>query len=321
MSIRKSNKIIVILGPTAGGKTGLAVKLAHKYNGEVVSADSRQVYKGMDIGTGKDLDEYEFTVRGKKVKIPYHMIDVVSPKTEYSLAKFQKQAFKAIDDILDRGKLPIVAGGTGLYLQAIVDNYQLSSVKANKELRERLEKESVEQVFAELKKIAPAFAKRLNQSEQGNKRRLIRYIEVMEPSKKAGRHGTWNMEQKKKKKDYKFLILGITWPKDILRERIYKRLVDRLENEDMVGEVERLHKEGVSWKRLEKFGLEYKFISLYLQGKLEYEEMVEQLNIASRQFAKRQMTWFRRWEKQGRKIKWVKTYKESRELVEKFLKR
>ncbi|MCK4553871.1 hypothetical protein KAU19_02830, partial [Candidatus Parcubacteria bacterium] len=184
MQDKNNNKIIVILGPTSSGKTGLAVKLAYKFNGEIVSADSRQVYRGMDVGTGKDLDEY--LVRGVRhhigcrtpYRIPYHLIDVVSPNTVFSLAKYQRLAYKAIDNILSRGKLPIIAGGTGLYLQAVVDNYNLSKIKPNKKLRERLKKLGAEKLFKKLQELNKKFADRLNESERKNKRRLIRYIEI-----------------------------------------------------------------------------------------------------------------------------------------------
>jgi len=310
--LKNKNKIIVVLGTTASGKTKLGVDLARKFNGEIISADSRQVYRGMDVGTGKDLDEYK--------NIPYHLIDVVNPNTKFSLAKYQKLAFGAIDDILKRGKTPIIVGGTGLYLQAVVDNYNLSGARPDKELREKLEEKSAGELFLELKKINSKFAERLNESEKKNKRRLIRYIEIMQDkgAEKKGVSHPIGCETPKAK--YDFLLLGLTWPRETLKERIYKRLMERLEKENMVGEVKELHKDGVSWKRLESFGLEYKYISLYLQGKLDYEEMVEKLNIAIRQFAKKQMTWFRRWEKQGRKINWVKDGEEAEKLVREFLK-
>jgi len=310
--LKNNNKIIVVLGTTASGKTKLGVDLARKFNGEIISADSRQVYRGMDVGTGKDLDEYK--------NIPYHLIDVVNPNTKFSLAKYQKLAFKAMDNILKRGKTSIIVGGTGLYLQAVVDNYNLSGARPDKELREKLEEKSAGELFLELKKINSKFAERLNESERKNRRRLIRYIEIMQDkgAEKKGVSHPIGCETPKAK--YDFLLLGLTWPRETLKERIYKRLMERLEKENMVGEVKELHKDGVSWKRLESFGLEYKYISLYLQGKLDYEEMVEKLNIAIRQFAKKQMTWFRRWEKQGRKINWVKDGEEAEKLVREFLK-
>ena len=319
MDIKRKNKIIVILGPTASGKTSLAVKLAYKFNGEIVSADSRQVYRGMDVGTGKDLCEYEIKHKNTKtqkqevIKISYHLIDVVSPNTRFSLAKYQKLAYKAIEYILKRGKLPIIVGGTGLYLQAIVDGYKLSQVSPDKKSREKLEKLDVNELFKKLRKLKPDFANRLHESDKKNKRRLIRYIEICKDTECPIGHSVSGA-------DYDFLLIGLTWPREILLERIYKRLVEWLENEDMIGEVERLHKQGVSWKRLESFGLEYKYVSLYLRKKLDYKEMIEKTNISIRRFAKKQMSWFRRWERQGAKIYWVKDIGEAEKLVKKFLK-
>ena len=302
------SKILVILGPTSSGKTKLAVQLACKFNGEIVSADSRQVYKGMDVGTGKDLKEYK--VKGKK--IPYHLIDIVSPNTKFDLAKYQKLAFKAIDDILKRRKLPILTGGTGLYLQAVVDNYDLSGVRPDQEFRKKLENSSLDELFLKIKKDNPKLAARINGSDRKNKRRLIRYLEILE-----GESSFFGRQSRKK---YEALIIGLTLPKEILDERIHKRLIGRLENEKLVEEVIRLHKKEVSWKRLEGFGLEYKFISWCLQDKLEYGEMVQKLFIASRQFAKRQMVWFKRWEKQGAEIIWLRDKAKIINLIKKFEK-
>jgi len=337
------NKIIVILGPTSSGKTGLGVKLAYKFNGEIVSADSRQVYRGMDVGTGKDLKDYRLKIpnskfqitnksqisnlksqRYKTVNIPYHLIDVVSPKTRFSLAKYQKLAYKAIDNILARGKLPIIVGGTGLYLQAVVDGYQLSKAKPDKKLRERLEKLDASELFKELQELNAGFANRLQDSDRKNKRRLIRYIEICKdtecPSLLRRNSYGGRVGHSVSGVDYDFLLIGLTWPREELQQRIYERLIERLGKEDMVGEVERLHKQGVSWKRLESFGLEYKYVSLYLQKKLAYDEIVGKLNIAIRQFAKRQMAWFRRWDRQGAKIYWAKSRGEAEKLVRKFIK-
>lgn len=297
------NKILVILGPTASGKTRLAVELAREFNGEIVSADSRQVYRGMDIGTGKDLDEYT---------VPYHLLNVANPKQRFDLAKYQKMAFQAIDDILKRGKLPILAGGSGLYLQAVVDNYKLSEVKKDLTLRKQMEKLSIEALFNKLKKIAPKMAVKINDSDRKNKRRLIRYLEILGQDK--------NFKNRSGKKKYEAMIIGVKFSKDILRQRIFKRLLERLKEQNMIGEVENLQIRGLSWKKLEEFGLEYKFIALYLQDKMSYEEMVEKLNIAIYQFAKRQLTWFKRWEKQGAKINWLKDDKKIEKLVKEFLK-
>ncbi|MFH1822411.1 MAG: tRNA dimethylallyltransferase, partial [Patescibacteria group bacterium] len=246
-------------------------------------------------------------------------------------------AYKAIDDILKRGKTPIIVGGTGLYLQAVVDRYQLSTAKPDKKLRQELEKKTVGQLFLMLKKINSKFANKLHESDQKNKRRLIRYLEITDQTRmdtnghENGTNGheentnghenvTNGHERNINDLNYDYLIIGLTWPKEVLHKRIYQRLIERLEKEDMVGEVKRLYKEGVSYKRLESFGLEYKYIARYLQGKLDYDEMVEKLFIAIRQFSKRQISWFRRWEKQGRKIYWIKNKKEAEKLVKKFLK-
>ncbi|MDP2708700.1 MAG: tRNA (adenosine(37)-N6)-dimethylallyltransferase MiaA [bacterium] len=296
------NKIIVILGPTASGKTKLAVELAAKFNGEIVGADSRQVYRGMDVGTGKDLKEYT---------VPYHLIDVAGPKKRFDLAQYQKLSFAAIDDILRRGKLPVLAGGSGLYLQAVVDNYKLSDIKSDLVLRKKLEKLDAAELFKKLEKLAPKMAAKINQSDRANKRRLIRYLEILGQDK--------NFKSRRGKRKYEALLIGVKYSGEILKKIIFKRLLARLKDENMIGEVEKLHKDGLSWKRLEEFGLEYKFIALYLQGKLEYEEMVEQLNRAIYQFAKRQLTWFKRWEKQGAKIHWGRDNKKVEKLVGEFL--
>jgi len=305
--LKNKEKILVILGTTASGKTSLGVKLADKYNGEIIGADSRQVYKGMDVGTGKDLHEYKM---GKK-KIPYHLIDVVKPNTKFNLAKYQKLTIKAIDDILKRGKLPIIVGGTGLYLQAIVDNYQLSNAKPNQERRKELEKLSAEELFKILKKTKPSFASKINNSDRNNARRLVRYVEIIE-------QGNIGVEGKKES-PYDFLLLGLEWPDNELRKRIEYRLLTRLENEGMIAETKRLNNEGVSWKRLISFGLEYKFIAWHLQGKMNYSEMVEKLGIATYRFAKKQKSWFKRWEKQGRKIEWIKDNPEAEKKIDKWL--
>ena len=316
--LNRKNKIVAIIGPTASGKTKLGVYLASKFNGEIVSADSRQVYRGMDVGTGKDLDDYVVKLKVKSgklkvVKIPYHLIDVVSPKTEFNLAKYQKLAYGAIDDILKRGKLPILVGGSGLYLQAVIDGYVLSEAKPDKKFRDKLEKMDVDKLFSYLQKIDKKAASEMNESDRNNPRRLIRKIEMI----KGGEGG----EMMKGEKRYDALILGLKPEKEKMEKRIYKRLIERLEEENMIGEVKRLRKQGVSWKRLERFGLEYRFIALYLQKKINHDEMVEQLFIAIRQFAKRQLTWFRRWEEQGERIDWVTSKSEAVKSVKGFVKK
>lgn len=307
INLKSKPKVLVILGTTSAGKTSVGVKLAAKLNGEIISADSRQVYKGMDIGTGKDLKEYK--VGGKKIK--YHLIDVVSPKAEFDLAKYQKLASAAIKDVLKRGKLPIIVGGSGLYLQAIVDDYKLSSVKPDLEKRTALEKFSAAELFSKLEKLKPEFAARLNNSDKNNKRRLIRYIEI------AGQKETAPVV--KTEPAYDFLLIGLDWPDDVLKERILGRLHYRLEKEGMIKEIERLHEEGVSWERLISFGLEYKFVSRYLLEEMDYDTMVEKLGTALYRFAKRQKTWFRRWEKQGREIKWADDLADAEKIVSAWL--
>lgn len=310
------NKVVVIVGTTASGKTRLGVELAVKYNGEIVSADSRQVYKGMDVGTGKDLREYKVKsqkskVKNKEVFIKYHLIDVASPKRRFSLAEYQKKANEAIEDILKRGKLPIIVGGTGLYAQALVDGYVMPDEKPNIKKRKELDKKAVNELYNILFKISQKFAKNLNRSDRNNKRRLIRYIEMLS--------GGERKVFRKIKPMHEFLVICPKIEKDELHKRIYKRLIDRLKKEDMVGEIDRLHNEGLGWKRLEEFGLEYKYIAQYLQEKIDHDEMVEKLFLEIKKFAKRQMTWLRRWEKQGREINWVEQSEETEKIVKDFL--
>ena len=306
------NKAVAVVGPTAAGKTKLAIALAHKYQGEIISADSRQVYKGMDIGTGKDLDDYY----NNGQPISYHLIDIVEPTKNFDVANYQRLARQALADILNRQRLPIVVGGSGLYLQALIDNYQLSPVPPDNALRQKLEKLSVQELYQKLTEVSPALANKLNNSDRHNHRRLIRYLEIIlnKPANSLPRDNSQNI--------INWLILGIDYPMEILEQRIYDRLIQRLENEDMIEEVYRLHEQGVDWRRLESFGLEYRFISRYLREQLDYDQMVEQLYIAIRQFAKRQKTWFKRWEKQGREIHWLDVnnpLQEAESLIDQFL--
>jgi len=311
-------KVLVILGPTACGKTRLAVELAREFNGEIISADSRQVFEGMDIGTGKDLKEYG---QGKN-KVIYHLIDVVSPNEEFNLAKYQKLANEAIEKVIAAGHLPILVGGTGLYLQAVVDGYELDPYEPDLKKRAQLEKKSVVELYELLEEAYPDFAHKLNNSDKNNPRRLIRYLEITIQEKKAQSFKK-NIDIAKtniKEPPYDFLLLGLNRSDEEIRRLIVKRLNDRLEKEEMVKEVEHLNKEGVGWARLDSFGLEYRFISAYLQEKMEYEEMIEKLGIVTYRFAKRQKTWFRRWEKQGRKIEWLNKTEEAWNKVKKWLK-
>lgn len=300
----KKNKglVLVILGPTATGKTSLAVKLAKRYKGEIISADSRQVYRGLDIGSGKDLSEYG--------SIKHHLIDVADVSDVFNLAQYQKLAKLAIENVLSKGKLPILVGGSGLYLQAIIDNYNLSEVRANNELREKLELLDKDELQKILKKRDQEFFQSLNNSELNNKRRLIRYLEQIESQSSFG---------KKNKSEYDFLIIGLDFDSSILKARIAKRLKERLEKEGLVEEVANLHKAGVSWERLISLGLEYRCLSYYLQKKISYQEMFELLLTAICQFAKRQKTWFKRMAKQGIKINYLKDEKGIIALVDKHL--
>lgn len=314
----EKQKVIVIIGSTASGKTGVAVNAALKYDGEVISADSRQVYIGMDIGTGKDLCEYDIKTDSGVVHIPYHLIDVVDPREQFTLADFQKQAYKSLDDILSRKKLPIIAGGTGMYAQSLVDGYDLSGVRPDEADRKLLEKKGKEELFEILLNYNKKFADNLNNSDKNNKRRLVRYIEM---AKIQDKDLKINKVDKKIKNKYEFLILGLKWPREILHGRIYKRLIERLEKENMVEEVENLNREGVSWERLDSFGLEYRYISRYLRDILTYDEMIDELHRAIKKFAKQQKKWYKRWEKQGNKIHWFEgETDELWDLVDNFLK-
>jgi|SRR5680860_78853 len=302
-------KVIALLGPTASGKTKIGVRLAYKFNGEIVSADSRQVYKGMDIGTGKDLPDYKY----KEKHIPYHLIDVASPRSNFNLARYQKLALKAIDDILNRGKLPIIVGGTGLYIQALIENFKLSDFKSNRKLRENLEKLGAKKLYERLIKANADFAGRINHSDMNNARRLSRYVELIE-------QGEYLLDRKGKS-NYNFLVLGMKVDNKKMREKIVSRLHKRIDEEGMTNEVETLRHDGISYKRLISFGLEYKFVSYLLQGKINQDEMREKLATAIYRFAKKQKSWFKRFEKQGQKINWIENYQEGISLVSHFLKK
>ncbi|OGZ18839.1 MAG: tRNA (adenosine(37)-N6)-dimethylallyltransferase MiaA [Candidatus Nealsonbacteria bacterium RBG_13_42_11] len=295
----KNRKLIVVLGPTASGKSDLAVQLAKKVAGEVISADSRQVYKGMDIGTGK--------ITKKEMKdVPHYLLDVVSPKKRFDVVRYRNLALKAMNKIFKKNKVPIICGGTGFYIQALIDGIIIPEVKPDWKLREKLEKKSIKQLFKMLKKLDPQRAKNI---DRYNPRRLIRAIEIVLKSKKP------IPAFKKIPLPYPVLIIGIKKRKEELKKLIEKRLLKRLK-QGMIDEIKKLHKSGVSWKRLEEFGLEYRYIALYCQKKLTYPEMIEKLQKEVEHFAKRQMNWF----KKDRRIHWIKNYKEAEELIRSFLK-
>jgi tRNA dimethylallyltransferase len=291
-------KVITILGPTASGKSEIAVNLAKKFKGEVISADSRQVYKGMNIGTGKITKK---EMRG----IPHYLLDVVSPKKRFDVVQYKKLALKAIEKIFKKGKLPIICGGTGFYIQALIDGIIIPEVKPDYQLRSHLDQLTTEDLFKRLKKLD---SKRAKTIDKNNKRRLIRALEIVMKTKKP------IPKLKKKPLPYPVLILGIKKEKEELKKLIKKRLLKRLKK-GMVAEIKRLKKSGVSWKKLEDFGLEYRYVALYLQGKLKYGEMIEKLQKEIEQYAKRQMTWFRK----DKRIHWIKNYKEAEKLVKSFL--
>jgi tRNA dimethylallyltransferase len=285
-----AKNLVVILGPTASGKTELAAKLAGDLQGEIISADSRQVYRGMDIGTGKDLNQYIINAK----KIHYHLIDIIDPQCEFNLFEFQKRFYKIFSEIRNKGNLPILVGGTGLYLQAVLSGYKMPQAPPEPELRKDLDQKSTE----ELKEIFFAFKPQLhNKTDLEDKQRLIRAIEI-----ERARNLITSKQDENPKIDA--AIFGISWERSVLRKRITSRLEERLKH-GMIEEVQRLHASGLSWRRLDSFGLEYRYISLYLQNLISFDEMKSKLNIAIHQFAKRQETWFRRMERKGIEIKWI----------------
>ena len=303
-------KLIVILGPTASGKSELAIKLAKKlapyqtegsgagFNGEIVSADSRQVYKGMDIGTGK--------ITKKEMKsIPHYLLDVASPKRRFTVVQHRKLALKAINKIHKKGKIPILCGGTGFYIQAVVDGIVIPEVPPDWKLRKKLEKKSVEELYKISKKLDPNRAKTI---EKKNKRRLIRALEIVIKTKKPV------PGLKKNPLPYPVLMLGIKKEKKELKKLIKKRFLKWLKI-GLIAEVKKLRKSGLSWKKIEDFGIHYRVIAQYLQKKLNYQEMIENSIIELQNYAKRQMTWFKR----DRRINWIKNYKEAEKLVKRFL--
>jgi len=283
---------IIILGSTATGKTRLAVELACKMTGEIISADSRQVYKGLDIGSGKDLKEYK--------NVPYHLIDIRELKDEYNVFEFQKDVYSIFPKIIARGAFPIIAGGTPLYLDAIVNAYPLLPVPINYDFRASIEKTQLEGLKAMLLSLKPDIH---NKTDLENRERLIRAIEIA-MYKKENPHLLERIE--KEKPLIKPRIIGINFEKEELEKRIYKRLITRLE-EGMIEEVEALHYEkNIEWEYFESLGLEYRFTSMYLQGKINTKE--EYITTTFKhicKFAKRQKTWFRKMERKGIKIEWI----------------
>ena len=287
-------RMITILGPTACGKTALATALAARLDGEIISADSRQVYRRMDIGTGKDLADYH--VDGKL--IPYHLIDICEPGTKYNLFEYQHDFLQAYADIVARGRRPILCGGTGLYLEAVIKGYHLSPVPQNETLRRQLEEKSMDELTAMLRNLKEQSGSAMhNTTDVDSKQRAIRAIEIE----------MHNLEQPMPEREapaVDALIVGLDVPREVRRERITRRLKDRLE-QGMVEEIRALLDSGIPAEDLMYYGLEYRYVTEYVLGITSYEQMFSRLEIAIHQFAKRQMTWFRGMERRGCVIHWI----------------
>lgn len=283
--------LIVVFGATASGKTSLGVKLARELTGEIISADSRQVYKGLDIGSGKDLDEYGDT--------PYHLIDIIEPEKEYNAFQYQQDFNQAFSHISQSGKMPILVGGTGLYIDAVVTGYEFVQVDKNVTQRDALAKLPLEQVQAKLKELDTEL---FNKTDITVRPRLYRAIEIAQHKLTSPKASS----TVKTKEDLKLspIYFGIKWDRKILRQRITTRLKQRLE-QGMIEEVQGLLEQGLSHEKLELFGLEYRFVSQYLAKKITYDDMFEKLNIAIHKYAKRQDTWFRRIERRGDTVYWL----------------
>lgn len=281
--------LITILGPTASGKTAFATHLAAEIDAEIISADSRQVYRRMDIGTGKDLSDYQIDDK----RIPYHLIDIVEPGTKYNLFQYQQDFLKVYDDLLKRRKRAILCGGSGLYIESVLDGYKMTSVPVNDELRAELKDYTEAQLEQRLKSVK----KLHNNADFDTRQRTVRAIEIAEYQKQ-------NANSIPDFPTIPYIIIGVAMERETVCQSIYSRLKQRL-RDGMIDEVQALLDSGIAPIDLEYYGLEYKFVTQYLQGEFSYNYMVEHLNIAIRQFAKRQMTWFRRMERNGFKINWI----------------
>ena len=291
-------RMITILGPTASGKTPLAAALAAEIGGEIISADSRQVYRRMDIGTGKDLADYQLSTLNSQLSIPYHLIDIREPGTKYNLFEYQQDFFDVYEDIRSRGAVPILCGGTGLYIEAVLKGYHLSPVPQNQELRDSLEGKSLAELTQMLTELKARTGSNMhNTTDVDSCQRAIRAIEIE----------TYNLEHPTPRRELPpvdSLIIGVNIDRELRREKITRRLKARLE-EGMIDEVKALLDEGIPADDLIYYGLEYKFVTEYLIGQTTYDEMFSRLEIAIHQFAKRQMTWFRGMERRGFKINWI----------------
>ena len=282
----KKSKIIVILGQTSTGKSDFAVEVAKKYNGEIISADSRQVYKGMNLGTGK--------ITKKEMQgVPHYLLDVISPTKTFSVNDYQKIANKKIQEIIEKKKVPIICGGTGFYIDAVVNGTIFPEVPPNKKLREQLENKTPEQLFAILGKLDETRASNIDKK---NKVRLIRAIEIAKALGEVPKLQSQTSDTCSNRcptSIYEYIKIGLTLPDEVLKERIYNRLLARIKK-GMIKEVKDLHAKGLSWKRMNELGLEYRYVSSFLQNKITKEEMIENLNTEIWHYAKRQKTWFKR---------------------------
>ena len=290
----KAGSLITILGPTASGKTSLAAHLAYEIDAEIISADSRQVYRGMTIGTGKDLEDYMIKDR----QIPYHLIDICEPGTKYNLFRYQEDFIKVYADMMQRGKQPILCGGTGLYIESVLKGYHLSPVPQNQELRDALADKSLEELTEMLKRLKQQSGSMMhNKTDVDSCQRAIRAIEIE----------TYNLEHPTEDRTFpaiESIIIGVAIDRDARRAKISGRLQKRLDS-GMIDEVKGLLDSGIPAADLIYYGLEYKYITEYIIGKIGFEEMFRRLEIAIHQFAKRQMTWFRGMERRGFTIHWV----------------
>ena len=295
------SNLVVVLGPTATGKTKLAVKIANKYKGEIISADSRQIYKGMDIGTGKDLKEYQINQN----YILHHLIDILDPQSNYSVYQFKQDFAKIYNSLVKKNKLPILCGGTGLYIESVLLDYKIPNVGPNDNLRAMLDKNSLQDLIEHLKSID---ADKYDENYHVTKRRIIRTIEIIKSNKKLNFNQTIKIKNP--------LIIGLNFEREKLLNNIQKRLQKRIES-GMIEEVQTLIDNGMGLDRLKYFGLEYKFIGQYLFDEIPYQDMLEKLNYAINRFSKRQMTFFRRMEKRGLEITWVS--ENNLDLIHKYL--
>lgn len=297
--------MITILGPTACGKTALAAYTAYRLGAEVISADSRQVYRGMDLGTGKDL--MDFCISG--TAIPYHLVDIMDPAEEYNVFRFQQDFFSAYHDIRDRGKIPVLCGGTGLYLESVLEGYNLVRVPRDEARRAELALKPMDELVSYLASFGPLHAT----TDISSIDRLLKAIEEKEYFRTHGLDALGNNK-------IDSLVFGIAPDRAVVRERITRRLYERLE-QGMIQEVQGLLDQGLSPQRLMAFGLEYKWLTLYCLGEIDKDTMISRLNTAIHQFAKRQMTWFRRMEKKGINIHWFTGGESAEEMFNKIDKR